>query len=143
MSASISSLNQVFKEIKAKDLVEPHTYPVKNSLKPIPISDDIYIINQIIYQGDGDRLVSTLQNCYPKMADKSKLLLLERLILSSNANNNQTTSSQWLDIAISLMTGGRDRRETKYRELLAKAGFKLTKIVYTQSSISAIEAVKI
>lgn len=143
MSASISSLNQVFKEIKAKVLVEPHTYPVKNSLKPIPISDDIYIINKIIHLGDGDRLLSTLEKCYPKMADNSKLLLLERSISTSNANNNRTTSSQWLDIAIFLMTGGGDRRETKYRELLAEAGFKLTKIVYTQSSISVIEAVKI
>ena len=125
-----------------KDLVERCIQSGESPTKFILI-DDVYLMNNIIYNWDSDRIFSILHNCHREMTDKSKLLLLESLIPASNTNNNQITSSEWLDITIFLMTGGRDRRETKYRELLAKAGFKLTKIVYTQSSISAIEAVKI
>jgi hypothetical protein len=35
------------------------------------------------------------------------------------------------------------RTETDYREFLAAAGFMLTKVVYTQSPINIIEAVKV
>ena len=77
------------------------------------------------------------------MAKNDKLLLLTTVISNSVAPNNQQSSSKWLDLAIFFMTGGHDRPEAEYRKLLAVAGFKLTKIVNTQSSISAIEAEKV
>ena len=41
------------------------------------------------------------------------------------------------------MMGGGERTEIEHRELLAAAGFKLTKIISTQSPVDIIEAVKV
>ena len=89
------------------------------------------------------RIIDILKNCHSSMAKNDKLLLLTTVITNSVAPNNQQPSSKWLDLAMFFMTGGRERRETEYQKLLAIAGFKLTKIIHTQSLISAIEAVKI
>ena len=41
-----------------------------------------------------------------------------------------------------LNSGGRERTELEFRDLLAKAGFRLTQIVPTATPKSVIEAVK-
>lgn len=91
------------------------------------------------------RIKYILRNCHSLMAKNDTLLLLAKVFTNSVAPNNlqSSSSSKWLDLAMFFMTGGRERRETEYRKLLASVGFKLTKIVDTQSSISAIEAVKV
>jgi hypothetical protein len=38
-----------------------------------------------------------------------------------------------------VVTGGGDHREAEYRQLLSSAGFKLTNVFSTQSSVSVIE----
>lgn len=38
------------------------------------------------------------------------------------------------------VTGGRERTEAEYRELLSKAGFELTAVVPTASPVSIVEA---
>jgi hypothetical protein len=40
------------------------------------------------------------------------------------------------------MTGGRERTTQEYRQLLDRAGFKLERIVPTESSVCVLEAVK-
>lgn len=42
-----------------------------------------------------------------------------------------------------IMHGGHDRTEAEYRSLLADSGFKMTKIVTTQSLRSVVEAVRV
>lgn len=37
--------------------------------------------------------------------------------------------------------GGQERTEPEYRALLGKAGFKLTRVVPTESAVSIVEAV--
>ena len=91
------------------------------------------------------RIVYILKNCHSSMAKNDKLLLLATVFTNSVASNNpqSSNSSKWLYLAMFFMTGGRERRETEYRKLLATAGFKLTKTVNIQSSISVLEAVKV
>ena len=95
-------------------------------------------MKHIIHDWDAERTLTILKNCHQAMTENGKPLLLETVILP----DNQPSPSKWLDLALFLMTGGRELTETKYWELLAAAGFKLTKVIYTQSSIDVIEAVK-
>jgi hypothetical protein len=48
----------------------------------------------------------------------------------------------WEQALYSVMTGGRERTESQYRELLAAAGFQLNRIVQTPSPFCVIEAVR-
>ena len=40
------------------------------------------------------------------------------------------------------LPGGQERTEEEYRQLLAKAGFRLTQVVPTESAVSVVEAVR-
>jgi hypothetical protein len=48
-----------------------------------------------------------------------------------------------LDIIMLAVTGGQERTEAEYRALLEKAGFRLKRVVPTQSAVSVIEAAPI
>jgi hypothetical protein len=45
-----------------------------------------------------------------------------------------------LDILTLLASGGQERTETEYEELLRKAGFRLARVVPTNSAVSVVEA---
>ena len=48
--------------------------------------------------------------------------------------------SKILDLEMLLMPGGRERSEREWRELFAKAGFEIARIVPMQAAESVIEA---
>jgi len=55
---------------------------------------------------------------------------------------NECHYSKLLDLEMLVSPGGAERTAEEYRELLASAGFELTRIVPTKSPFSIIEAVK-
>jgi hypothetical protein len=46
-----------------------------------------------------------------------------------------------VDIAMLLLTGGMERTEKQYAELLEREGFRLNRIIATAAPVSVIEAV--
>jgi len=53
---------------------------------------------------------------------------------------DQPSASKVIDIEMLLMTGGRERTAQEFRELLAKAGFRLTQVIPTKSPYCVVEA---
>lgn len=79
------------------------------------------------------------KNCRRAMPETGKLLVVERLI----SPGNEPSAANFGDIAMLLMmNGGRERTEAEFRELFARAGFKLTHITPTQCPLYVIEGVK-
>ena len=73
------------------------------------------------------------------MGEQGSLLAIETVILPGN----QADPGKFMDLSmLALLEGGRERTESEYRDLFKAAGFKVTKIVPTDSQVSAIEAVK-
>lgn len=58
------------------------------------------------------------------------------------ADGNEPHYSKLLDLEMLVSPGGSERTAEEYRELLAAAGLRLTRIVPTQSPMSIIEAAK-
>ena len=54
---------------------------------------------------------------------------------------NSPHPSKTLDMMILVGPGGQERTEPEYRTLLGKAGFRLTRLVLTESAVSVVEAV--
>ena len=71
------------------------------------------------------------------MAPGGKVLLVEAVLQPGRA----TTFAKFLDLNMLVMTGGRERTETEYADLLRGAGLKLTHIIPTRTDMSVIEAV--
>jgi hypothetical protein len=110
-----------------------------NFFESVPNGGDAYILKGVIHNWDNEHVLSILKNCHQAMAENGKLLILEKVIPPAN----QPSLSKLLDLEMLLMGGGCERTETEYQKLLAAAGFMLTKVVNTQSSVDIIEAIKV
>jgi hypothetical protein len=104
----------------------------------VPAGADAYLMKYIIHDWDDERAHVILANCRRAMPDGARLLLVETVIAEGNAPH----FGKLLDLEMLLFTGGRERTEAEYRALLARAGFRLTRVVPTRSPLSIVEAVK-
>ena len=65
-----------------------------------------------------------------------KVLIVEMVVPPPNVPH----PAKMLDIVMLAVPGGQERTEDEYRELLAKAGLRLTRVLPTASPVSVIEA---
>jgi O-methyltransferase domain len=56
------------------------------------------------------------------------------------AEGNSPSAGKLADIAMMVLTGGKERSVPEYRELLGRAGFRLNKVVPVPGDIHIIEA---
>ena len=110
-------------------------------LASVPEGGTAYILSQVIHDWDDDRAIAILESCHRAMKDKAKLLLVERILPARAEQSVALQRAFMLDVHMMATTGGRERTEAEYRALLDTAGFRMTKVVPTQSEMSVLECV--
>jgi len=104
--------------------------------KSIPSGGDIYIMKAILHDWDDARAIKILESCRKAMAGKGKLMVIEELVCQPN----EACRAKLGDVMMLVRTGGRNRTEAEYKDLLSKGGFTLTKIVPTRPGMQIMEA---
>ena len=107
----------------------------------VPEGGTAYILSQIVHDWDDDRAIAILESCHLAMKDKAKLLLVERILPARAEQSVALQRAFMLDVHMMATTGGRERTEAEYRALLDTVGFRMTKVVPTQSEMSVLECV--
>jgi len=108
--------------------------------KTAPAGGDAYMMKHIIHDWDDARSLTILRNIHAAMGEKKgKVILLEMVL----APGNDPHPVKFLDIEMLAMVSGRERSEAEFASLFERAGFRLTRIVPTQSPVCVIEAVKV
>ena len=107
--------------------------------KSVPGGGDAYLMKWIIHDWDGERSVTILKNCRRAVSQEGKLLLIEAVLPPAN----QRAFSKFMDLNMLVMTGGRERTEAEYRRLFEAAGFRLTRVIPTESDFKLIEGVPV
>jgi len=102
----------------------------------VPAFGDVYILSHIIHDWDAERCVRILRHCREAKAAGGKVLLVEMVVPPPNVPH----PAKMLDIVMLTVPGGQERTADEYRELLAKAGLRLTRVLPTASPVSVIEA---
>jgi len=102
----------------------------------VPAGGDLYILLHIIHDWDEARCVQILKHCAAAKAAGGKVLIVEMVVTPPNVPH----PAKMLDLVMLTVPGGRERTPDEYRELLAKAGLRLTRIIPTASPVSVIEA---
>lgn len=105
--------------------------------KAVPRGGDLYILKSILHDWSDVRAQAILATCRRAMAGKGKLLVLEQIVCGPN----QPCEAKLADINMLLRTGGRNRTEKEYRDLLATGGFNMNAIFPTGGPLSVMEAV--
>ena len=70
------------------------------------------------------------------MKPDSRLLIIEMVLPTGDTPH----PGKMLDINMLAITGGLERTEPEYQALLDKAGFRVARVVPTESAVSVIEA---
>ncbi|HEX3600133.1 MAG TPA: methyltransferase [Lacipirellulaceae bacterium] len=105
----------------------------------VPAGADAYFMRHIIHDWEDEKSLMILRNCHRAMPTHGKLVVVESVI----PPGNEPFGGKFLDLVMLLIPGGKERTADEYRDLFAKAGFNLSRIVPTGSEVSVIEAVKI
>ena len=106
--------------------------------KSVPRGADAYMMKHIIHDWDDERAIKILNSIYAAMPDDGKVLIIETVVPAGN----EPHYSKVLDLEMLVSPGGLERTAEEYRELLAAAGLRLTRIISTPSPYSIVEAVK-
>jgi SAM-dependent methyltransferase/predicted transcriptional regulator len=106
----------------------------------VPNGADAYILKSVLHDWDDARSVAILRNIHQAMAPAGRVLLVEMIY---PARVDQTPASQMVarsDVNMLVNLGGRERTELEFSAILDAAGFRLTRIVPTESVWSVVEA---
>ena len=103
----------------------------------VPTGADAYILSHIIHDWSEDQCLAILSNVRKAMNPAGRLLIVEMVLPSDDTPH----PGKMIDIAMLVLTGGQERTEAEYGSLLRKAGFRLARVVSTNSASSIVEAV--
>lgn len=103
----------------------------------LPSGGDGYMMKHIIHDWDDGRSIQILKNCRSSMTREGRVLIIETVIQPGN----QPDFFKLMDLAMLTLVGGRERTEEEFRSLLEQAGFRLGRVVPTQSPLRVIEGV--
>jgi ubiquinone/menaquinone biosynthesis C-methylase UbiE len=102
----------------------------------VPAGGDVYLLRHVIHDWNDDQAIEILRNCRRAMRKTSKLLLVESVV----EPGDQPSLAKSYDLIMLALTGGMERTEQEYHDLLSASGFALERIVATTAGIHVIEA---
>ncbi|HEX3252685.1 MAG TPA: methyltransferase [Pyrinomonadaceae bacterium] len=104
--------------------------------KSVPAGGDAYVMKWIIHDWDDERAITILKNCRNQMSSKGKVIIVDCVV----PENNEPDFSKFFDLNMLVMTGGKERTEKEFAQLLGAAGFKLLRVISTKVPTSIVEA---
>lgn len=110
-----------------------------NFFEQVPPGADCYLLASVIHDWDDEHSLRILKQCRRAMDQSGKLLLVECVV----ADSSDQPFAGLLDLQMLVVTGGRERTEKQFEELLAAAQFRLTRVMQTEVPECIIEAVAI
>jgi len=105
----------------------------------VPGGADLHILKQIVHDWDDEHATRLLATCHRALTPAGKLLLIEMVV----PPDNRPSPAQPMDLNMLVLLGGRERTAEEYRSLLEGAGFRMERIIPTQSPFSIVEATRI
>ncbi|QDT92992.1 methyltransferase [Gimesia algae] len=105
----------------------------------VPAGADAIFLRHIIHDWDDEKSLTILRHCHAVMSENSRLLVVESVI----PPGNDPFPGKFLDLVMLMIPGGKERTAEEYEALFEQAGFKLTRIISTESELSIIEGIKL
>lgn len=95
------------------------------------------LLKSVVHDWPDDEVVTILRNCRAALPDDGRLLIIAQVI----PPGDEPHPGKPMDLIMLVQLGGRERTEAEHAALLDAAGFRVSRIVPTASSLSIIEAV--
>jgi hypothetical protein len=107
--------------------------------KELPSGANAIIMKHILHDWDDDSATRILQACHRALGTQGKVLIVDPVVPPSNVPHY----GKLLDLEMLVLTPrGRERTKAEFAKLLRGAGFRLSRVIPTESPLSIVEAVK-
>jgi hypothetical protein len=103
----------------------------------VPAGGDAYLLKHTLHDFTESQCLAVLKNIRDVISPEGYLFVAEYVL----PGHNQRHPGNLIDLWLLLMMGSRERTAGQYAELLASAGFRLTRVIPTASPVSLVEAV--
>lgn len=113
------------------------TIEAGNFFERVPAGGDAYLLSHIIHDWNEEQCLTILGHCRKAMTSDGRLLIVETVLPPGDTPHQGKVQ----DMVMLVLPGGQERTEAEYAALLDKAGFRLRRIVPTESVVSIVEAV--
>jgi trans-aconitate methyltransferase len=104
--------------------------------KAVPRGADAYLLKAILHDWDQEKCRTILGRIREAMAPSAKLLVVEDLVCGPNV----PCEAKLGDVNMLVRTGGRNRTEKEYRDLLQSGGFQVTRVLPTLGDLALLES---
>jgi DNA-binding HxlR family transcriptional regulator len=106
----------------------------------VPRGADAYVLKGVIHDWDDTKAVAILRVCRASMSDTSRLLLISRVVPERIDPQDASAPGHFIqDMQMWLNVNGSERTEQEFRDLLAQASLRLSRIVSVPGSSKVIE----
>lgn len=137
--AEIESVIQKARETIKVHGIEDRCQAVEcDFFEKIPSGSDAYLMSNILHDWPDEQCRIILSNCHKAMKQGSRLLIVEMVV----PPGNEPSVAKLLDLEMLVTTGGRERTEAEYKDLLVSSGFRLSRIIPTKESVCIIEGIR-
>lgn len=123
-------------KIEAAGLAERCETVGGDFFKAVPAGGDIYVMKWIIHDWDDERAITILKNVRNEVPRNGRIIIVDCVV----PENNDPDFSKFFDLNMMVMTGGKERTEKEFAQLLSAAGFKLRRVIPTNVPTSIVEA---
>jgi len=120
-------------------LADRYAFQAGDFFESVPSGADVYLLKSVIHDWDDEHSRAILTRCREAMRDGAVLLVLEWIV--PDRIGPMDASIVGTDLNMLVMVGGQERTESEYRELVASAGLRVTRVIPTPAALSLIEAV--
>ena len=107
-----------------------------NFFEAVPPGGDTYVLKRVIPDWTDEEVIQVLKNCRAGMMTNTRLLVIDALI----GPPNEQSPGHLYDITFLVLLNGRVRTEEEYSALLRQTGFRLQRVLPTESDVSILEA---
>ena len=123
--------------LDARGVAARVTIEAGDFFETVPGGGDAYVLSHVIHDWNEERCLTILGHCRNAIKPDGRLLIVEMVLPAGDTPH----PGKVLDMVMLVFPGGQERTEAEYAALLGKAGFRLSRVVPTASSVSVVEAV--
>lgn len=105
----------------------------------VPTGGDLYLLKFILHDWKDEQSIQILSSVRKAIISGGRLVIIEIVL----PNGSEPHVGPLIDLNMMVMTGGIERTEMEYRQLLGSSGFRLERVAATKSPFSIIEAVPV
>ena len=120
--------------LKAKGVADRCQIKEGSFFDSVPEGGDVYVLSRILHDWPDDKVATILANCRKAIKEDGTLLIRDNVLTDGDELGSQ------LDITMMIMTGGQERTESEWKNLIQSTGFALTKVHKKEGQLDLIEA---